>query len=120
MIPSCRIAFCLLAHISLLQYSISSNMLTFRRTLVHISARYPCISSSWTQWVKNNNRQNYSQELNKVLAWLSSHYSNYPWSFFVIMRNLVSHDAVSSLIYFYSIYTLFYFINLKYICVYVM
>ena len=119
MTPSCRTAFRLLAHVSLLQYSRSSNVLTFRRTLAHISTRYPCISSSWAQWVKNNNRPNYSQELNRVLALLCSHYSNYPWSFFVIMRNLVSHDAVSSLIYFYSIYTLFYFINLKYIRVYV-
>ena len=120
MTSSSRNVFRLLIHVSLLQYSISSNVLTFRMTLAHISARYPCISSSWTQWVKNNNRPNYSQELNRVFAWLGSHYSNYPWSFFLIMRNLVSHDAVSSLIYFYSIYTLFYFINLKYICVYVM
>ena len=120
MTPSSRNAFRLLIHVSLLQYSISSNVLTFRRTLAHISARYPCISSSWTQWVKNNNIPNYSQELNRVLAWLSSHYSNYPWSFFVIMRNLESNDVVACLIYFYFIYTLFYFINLKDICVYVM
>ena len=120
MTPSSHNAFRLLVHVSLLQYSISSNVLTFRSALADISVRYPCISSSWTQWVKINNRPNCSQELNRVLAWLSSHYSNYPWSFFISMRNLVSHDAVSSLIYFYSIYTLFYFINLKYICVYVM
>ena len=112
--------FRLLAHVSLLQYSISSNMLTFRRTLAHISARNPCISSSCTQWVKNNNRPNYCQELNRVLAWLCSHYLNYPWSFFVIMRNLIVNDVVATLIYFYFIYTLFYFINLKHICVYVM
>ena len=118
--PSSRTAFCLLAHVSLFQYSISSNVLTFRRTLAHISIGYPCISSSWAQWVKNNNRPNYSQELNRVLALLCSHYSNYPWSFFVIMRNLVSNDVVASLIYFYFIYTPFYFINPKDICVHVM
>ena len=118
--PSSRTAFCLLAHVSLFQYSISSNVLTFRRTLAHISARYPCISSSWTQWVKNNSRPNYSQELNRVLAWPSSHYSNYCCSFFFFMANLVAHDVLAILIYFYSIYTLFYFINLKYIRVYVM
>ena len=95
-------------------------MLTFRRTLAHIFVRYPCISSSWTQWVKNNNRPNYSQELKRVLAWPSSHYSYYPWSFCVFMGNLVVHDVVVSLIYFYFIYRLFYFINLKDICVYVM
>ena len=117
MTPSCRAAC---AHVSLLEYSISSNMLTFRRTLAHISARNPCISSSCTQWVKNNNRPNYCQELNRVLAWLCPHYLNYPWSFFVIMRNLISNDVVPTLIYFYFIYTLFYFINLKHICVYVM
>ena len=110
----------LLTHVSLLHYSILSNMLTFRRTLAHISTRYPCISSSWTQWVKNNNRPKYSQELNRVLAWLSSYYSNYPRSFFVIMRNLVSNEVVASLIYFYFIYKLFYLTNLKDICVYVM
>ena len=32
----------------------------------------------------------------------------------------MSNDEVASLIYFYFIYTLFYFINLKDICVYVM
>ena len=117
--PSCLTTFCLLAHVSLLQYSISSNVLAFRRTLAHISTGYPCISSSWTQWVKNNNRPNYSQDLKRVLAWQSSHYSNYPWSFFVIMRNLVSNDVVASLIYFFFIYT-FFFINLKVWCVNVM
>ena len=109
MTPSCRTTFRLLAHVSLLQYSISSNMLTFRRTLAHISTRYPCISSSWTQWVKNNNRPNYSQELKRVLAWPSSHYSNYPWSFFFFMGNLVAHDVVAILIYFWFIYTLLLF-----------
>ena len=63
--------------------------------------------------MKNNNRPNYNQELKRVLAWPGSHYSNCPWSFFVIMRNLVSNYEVISLIYFYFIYTLFYFINLK-------
>ena len=82
MISSCRTTFRLLPHVSLLQYSISSNVLAFRRILAHISTGYPCISSSWTQWVKNNNRPNYIQELKRVLAWPSSHYSNYPWSFF--------------------------------------
>ena len=36
------------------------------------------------------------------------------------MKNLVSRDAVVNLIYLYFIYTLFYFINLKDICAYVM
>ena len=120
MTPSFRTAFRLLAHVSLLQYSISSNVLAFRRTVAHISARYPCISSLWTQWVKNNNRPNYSQELKRVLAWPSSHDSNYPWSFFVFMGNLVAHDAMTSLIYFHCINKFFFFINLKDICVYVM
>ena len=70
--------------------------------------------------MKNNNRPNYSQELKRDLALPSSHYSNYPWLFFVIMGNLVAHDAMVSLINFYFIYILFSFINLKDICVYVM
>ena len=65
MTSSCCTTFRLLAHVSLLQYIISSNVLSFRRTLAHISPGYPCISSSWTQWVKNNNRTNYSQELKR-------------------------------------------------------
>ena len=107
MTPFCRTTFRLLAHVSHLRYSRSSNVLAFRRTLAHIFVGYPCISSSCTQWVKNNNRPNYCQELNRVLAWLCPHYLNYPWSFFIIMRNLVSNDVVASLIYFYFIYTLF-------------
>ena len=72
---------------------------------------------SWTHWVKNNNRPNYSQELKRVLAWPSSHYSNYPWSFFVFMGNLVAHDVVASLIYFRFIYTLFFLYKSKrYMC----
>ena len=106
MTSSCRTTFRLLAYISLFQYSRSLKVLVFRRTLAHIFERYPCISSSWTQWVKNNNRPNYSQELKRVLAWPSSHYSNYPWSFIVFMGNLVAHDVVGSLNYFYFIYTL--------------
>ena len=74
MTPSCRTTFRLLAHISLLQYSRSSNVLAFRRTLANIYAGYPCISFSWNQWVKNNNRPNYSQELKRILTWPSSHY----------------------------------------------
>ena len=120
MTPFCSSTFRLLTHVSLLQYSISSNVLAFRRTLAHISARYPCIGSSWTQWVKNNSRPNYSQELKRVLAWPNSHYSNYSWSFFFFMGNLVAHDVVASLIYFCFIYTLFSFINLKDVCVNVM
>ena len=100
MTPYCRTTFRLLAHVPLLQYSISSNVLSFRRTLAHISAGYPCISSSWTQWVKNNNRPNYSQELKSVLAWSSSHDSNYPWSFFFFIGNLVATDVMAILIYF--------------------
>ena len=63
--PYCRTTFRLLAHVSMLQYSIPSNVLAFRRTLTHIFVEYPCISSSWTQWVKNNNRPNHSQEIEK-------------------------------------------------------
>ena len=84
-------------------------MLAFRRILAHIFTRYPCIRSSWTQWVKNNNKSNYSQELKNVLAWPSSHYLNYPWSFFVFMGNLVVDDVLACLIYFYFIYTLLFF-----------
>ena len=121
MSPSCCTTFRLLAHVSLLQYSRSLNVLAFMRTLENISVGYPCISFSWTQWVKNNNIPYYSQELKRVLAWPSSHYSNYSWSFFVFMGNLVGHDVVASLIYFCFICTLFFlFINLKYIYVYVM
>ena len=105
--------FRLLAHVSLLQYRRSSNVWASWRTLAHISVGYPCISSSWTQWMKNNNRPNYSQELTRVLAWPSSHYSNYPLSFFFFMGNLVPHDVVASLIYFYFIYTLFFFYKSK-------
>ena len=119
MTPSCRTIFRLLAHISLIQYSRSLKVLAFRRTLTHIFERYPCISSSWTQWMKNNNRPNYSQELKRVLEWSSSHYSNYPWSFFVFMGNLVAHDVVASLNYLFYLYIII-FINLKDICVYVM
>ena len=60
----------LLTHVSLLHYSILSNMFTFRRTLAYISTRYPCISSSWTQWVKNNNKPNYSQMFKALLSLL--------------------------------------------------
>ena len=120
MTPSYSTNFRLVTNVSLVQDSISSNVLSFRRTLAHISAGYPCINSLWTQWVKNNNRPNYSQELKRVLTWPSSHYSNYPWSFFVFMGNLIAHDVVGSLIYFYFVYTFFLFINLKDICVYVM
>ena len=109
MTPSCRTAFRLLAHISQLQYSRSLNVLAFRRTLAHISARYPCIRSSWTPWVKINNRPHYSQELKRVLAWQNSHYSNYPWSSFFFMGNLVAHGVLASLTFFYFIYTLFFF-----------
>ena len=108
MTPSCRTTFHLLTHVSLLQYSISSNVLSFRRTLEHISTGYPCISSSWTQWMQNNNIPNYRQELKRVLAWPSSHYSNYPWSFFFFMGNLLAHEVMTSLIYFCFIYTLFF------------
>ena len=110
MTPFCRTTFRLLAHVSLLQYSRSSNVLAFRRTLANISARYPCISFSWTQWVKNNNIPYYSQELERVLAWPSSDYLNYPWSFFVFMGNLVADDVVASLIYLCFINTLLLFL----------
>ena len=116
----CRPAFRSLAHVCLLQYGISSNLLAFRRALSHISARYPRISFSWTQWVKNNNRPNYSKELKRVLAWPSSHYSNYPWLFFFYMGNLVANDVVASSIFSFLFVHYFIFINLKDICVYVM
>ena len=61
-------------------------------TLANISSRI--------QWVKNNNRPNYSQELKRVSAWPNSHYSNYCWSFFSFMANLVVHDVMENLIYF--------------------
>ena len=113
MTPFCRTTFRLLTYVSLLQYSRSSNVLAFRRTLAHISVVYPCISFSCTQWMKNNNRQNYSQELKRALAWPSSHYSNYPWSFFFFLGNLVAHDVVASLIYLCFIYTLLFFYKSK-------
>ena len=69
--------------------------------------------------MKNNNRPNYSQELERVLEWPSSHYSNYPWSFIVFMGNLVAHDVMASLNYLFYLYIII-FINLKDICVYVM
>ena len=117
MTPSCRTTFRLLAHVSLLQYSRSSNVLAFWKTCANISARYPCINFSWTQWVKNNNRPNYSQELLMVLAWPSSHYSNFPWSFFVFMGNLVAHEAMARLIYFCFSYTLlFLYKSKRYMC----
>ena len=59
-----------------------------------------------------NNRPNYSQELKRVLAWPSSHYSNYPWSFFFFIGNLVAQDVVAILIYLFD-----FFINLKDVCV---
>ena len=113
MTPSYHTTFRLLTHVSLLQYSNSSNAWAFRRTLAHICEGYPCISSSWTQWMKKNNRQNYSQELKRVLAWPSSHYSNYPLSIFFFMHNLVAHDVVATLIYFCFSYTLFFFNKFK-------
>ena len=111
MTPSCHTAFRLLTHVSLLQYRRSLNVLAFKTTLAHISGRYPC--TSWTQWVKNNNIPNYSQELKRVLAWPSSHCSNHPWSFFVFIGYLVAHDVLASLIYFYFIYTLIFFYKSK-------
>ena len=72
MTPSYRTTFRFLAHVSVLQYSRSSNVLVFKRTLANISAGYPCIPFSRTQWVKNSNRPNFSNELKRVLAWPSS------------------------------------------------
>ena len=54
--------------------------------------------------------------MKKVLAWPSAHYSNYAWSFFVFMGNLVAHDVLGSLINFCFVYTFFLFINLKDMC----
>ena len=66
--------------------------------------------------MNNNNKPNYSKELKRLLAWPSSHYSNYPWSFFFFMENLVAHDVVASLFYFYFIYTLFFYKSKWYMC----
>ena len=68
--------------------------------------------------MKKNNWPNYSQELKRVLAWPSSHYSNYPWSFFFFMGNLVAHDVLSILCYFWFIYTLSFFLykSKRYMC----
>ena len=95
---SCRTTFRLLAYISVLQYGRSSIVFAFKKTLENISTGYPCIKFSWTQWVKNNNIPSYSQELKRVLAWPSSHYSNYPWSIFVFMGNFVADDVLASII----------------------
>ena len=114
--PSCRTTFRFLAHVSLIQYSRSSNVLAFRRNLANISTGYWCISFSWTQWGKNNNRPYYSQKLKRVLAWPISHYSNYPWSFIVFMGNLVVDDVVACSIYFCFIYTFFYK-SKRYMCI---
>ena len=110
MTPYCRTTFRLLAHVSLLQYCRSSNMLSFRKNLAHISAWYPSISSWWTQWVKNNNRPNYSQELKRVLAWPSSHYSNYPCSFFFLHGESCSswsRGKFNSFLFYLSIFYLY-------------
>ena len=115
MTPSCSTIFHLFTHVSLLQYSRSLKVLAFRKTLAHISARYPCISSSWTQWVKNK-----KPRIEKGFS--MAKFSLFKLTFvilFFLMGNLVAHDVVASLIYFYFIYTLFFHINLKDICVYV-
>ena len=65
--------------------------------------------------MKINNRPNYSQELKRVFTWPSSHYSNYPWSFFFFMGNLVAHDVKASLFYF--LFFIHFFLNLKVLCV---
>ena len=54
--------------------------------------------------------------MRRVLAWPSSHYSNYPCSFFVFMGNLVANDAMASLIYFRFINTLFFYKSKRYMC----
>ena len=115
MTPSCRTTFRLLTHISLLRYSISSNQLAFRRTLAHILQDIHVWAihgpNGWKIIIDQITANNWEE------FW-SSHYSNYPWSFFVFMGNLIAHDTVSSLIYFYFIYTLFFFcLNLKDVCV---
>ena len=52
-----------------------------------------------------------------VLAWPSSHYSNFPWSFFVFMGNLIAREAMASLIYFCFSYTLlFLYKSKRYMC----
>ena len=116
MTPSCRTAFRLLTHVCMLQYSRSSNVMAFMRAFSHISPRYPRISFSWTQWVKNNNRPIYSLELKRVLARPSSHYSKYPWSFFFCMWNPVVEDVVASLIYFFFIYIYIFYKSKSFIC----
>ena len=89
--------------------------------MANISARYPCINFSRTQWVKNNNRPNDSEELKMVLAWPSSHYSNYPWLFFCFHGKSCSswcHGKFN--LFMFYLYIIIIFINLKDICVYVM
>lgn len=92
---SSRVAFRLLAYTSILRYN--SNYRTsqfvgdYDNFLSACSLSRPCISTSWTQWVKYNNRPNYySQELKRALALPSTPYSDSPWSFFKFMRNLVA------------------------------
>ena len=107
MTPSCSSTFRLLADVSLLQYSRWLKVLAYRRTLRHIFERYPCISSSLTQWVKNNNRPNYSQEWKRVLEWPSSHYSNYPWSFFFHVESCSSWCRGKFNLFLFYLYIMF-------------
>ena len=54
-----------------------------------------------------------AKKLKRVLACLSSHYSNYPWSFFFFKGNLLAHDVMAILLYFWFIYTLVSFYKSK-------
>ena len=120
MTPSWRTTFRLLTHISLLQYSISS-VLAFRWTLAHISAWYPYISSSWTQWVKNNNRPNYSQELKKGVGMAKFSLFKLPLViFFFHGESCSSWSRGKFNLFLFYLYIIFFYINLKDICVYVM
>ncbi|KAL6318820.1 hypothetical protein AAG906_001293 [Vitis piasezkii] len=78
--PPSRVAFRLLSHTSLLRYN-SNNQISqctkdYQKFLYACSLSRPCINTSWTQWVKYNNRPNYSQELKRALAWPSTPYSD--------------------------------------------
>ena len=113
MTHSCCTTFRSLDHISLLQYTGSSNVWAFRRTLAHISTGYPCVSSSWTQWMKNNNIPNYSQELKKGFDMAKFLLFKLPLVIFCFHGNLVADDVVASLIYLCFIYTLLFFYKSK-------
>ena len=54
--------------------------------------------------------------IEKGFAWPSSHYSNYPWSFFVFMGNLLAHDVVASLNYLFYLHIIIFYKSKRYMC----